>query len=174
MNAKDTLVMILTVLALCVVSFLAGGLCRSCTYHRGGTGEEIRDTIVRIDTIRPEPIVKVMKVVDSIPVPYPVYHEKTDTLWQRDTLVHIDTLYLPRTQKYYGDDTYEAWVSGYQPALDSIRVFSKATEVKSISVPPRKRWGIGIHAGYGVSVNGTGVVASPYIGVGISYDLFSW
>lgn len=32
---------------------------------------------------------------------------------------------IPITQKYYKDESYEAWVSGYKPNLDSINTFSK-------------------------------------------------
>lgn len=34
---------------------------------------------------------------------------------------------IPITQKYYKDDSYEAWVSGYKPNLDSINTFGKTT-----------------------------------------------
>ena len=165
MNAKDTLVMILIVAVLCVASFLAGCLRKSCASH---TNEIVmRDTILRIDTIRliPEPITKVVIVVDSIPVPFPVY--------KTDTLIKIDTLYLPREQKHYQDQKYEAWVSGYQPSLDSIWIYEKTTEVNTISVPSRKRWGIGITAGYGVTICAQPVFA-PYVGVGINYNIISW
>lgn len=40
-------------------------------------------------------------------------------------------LIIPRTQKYYKDPRYEAWVSGYNPRLDSVNVFSPVT-VKTV------------------------------------------
>lgn len=165
MNAKDTLVMILIVAVLCVASFLAGSLCKSCTSHTNGIS--LRDTIVRIDTIRliPEPITKVVRVVDSIPVPFPVY--------KTDTLIVIDTLYLPREQKHYKEKEFEAWISGYQPNLDSIWVYNKTAEVNTISVPLRKRWSIGVQAGYGVTI-GAQPAFAPYVGVGINYNIISW
>ncbi len=77
---------------------------------------------------------------------------------------------LPITQKIYEDSTYRAYVSGYHPALDSINIFRR-NEVVYIRSPTKpKRWGIGIQVGYGI----TPKRAEPYIGIGISYNLFSF
>lgn len=164
MNVKDTLVTILIVVAMLVITFF---VARFTSPSKTRT-EIQRDTIVRIDTFVSIPEPKIVRVVDSIPVPYPVYETKTDTL------LVVDTLYLPRTQKHYKEAEYEAWVSGYQPSLDSIWVYNKTSEVNTISVPSRKRWSIGVQAGYGVQLSPNGVVAAPYIGVGVTYNLFSW
>lgn len=164
MNVKDTLVTILIVVAMLVITFF---VARFTSPSKTRT-EIQRDTIVRIDTFVSIPEPKIVRVVDSIPVPYPVYETKTDTL------LVVDTLYLPRTQKHYKEAQYEAWVSGYQPSLDSIWVYNKTSEVNTISVPSRKRWSIGVQAGYGVQLSPNGVVAAPYIGVGVTYNLFSW
>lgn len=80
------------------------------------------------------------------------------------------TVVIPITQKVYGDSTYRAYVSGYRPRLDSIFVFPER-EVVTISQKEKfKRWGIGIHAGYGIGKDGL----SPYIGIGVSYNLFGF
>lgn len=68
---------------------------------------------------------------------------KTDTIHDTVTVkkptfiteVVIDTIYLeksengdcliPITQRYYKGDSYEAWISGYKPSLDSLNVFNK-------------------------------------------------
>ncbi len=77
---------------------------------------------------------------------------------------------LPITQKVYEDSTYRAYVSGYHPALDSINIFRR-NEVVYIRSPTKpKRWGIGIQVGYGI----TPKRAELYIGIGISYNLFSF
>lgn len=80
---------------------------------------------------------------------------------------------IPITQKEYRDSTYEAWVSGYDVKLDSIRVFGKTitnTEYRTIQVAKAKRWGIGVQVGYGYGTKGF----TPYVGVGIHYNIFSW
>ena len=99
----------------------------------------------------------------------------TDTLviHRIDTLVEyktkyitkkvIDTLYLPSDsnkiyplpieQKYYSrTDSYDAWVSGYEPQLDSIRVYNKV-EYKTITNTITKeieynRWNLYTYMGF--------------------------
>ena len=127
-------------------------------------GGVIRDTIItnRIDTVRdtvPVPVYE--SVVDSFPfvVPVPV---------PGDTV--RDTLYLPITQKTYKDSLYTAYVSGYRAKLDSIEVYSKTRTMFVRGRVKRKRFGLGVQAGYGI----TGNKLSPYVGVGVSYNLFAW
>ena len=122
----------------------------------------IRDTItvIKFDTIKiAKPIYIVEKVVDTILVPI------------FDTLRLHDTLYQPivKTQKYYTKDSvYQAWISGYRPALDSINVFQKTvTETVTIRVP-QKKWGVAAIGGYGVGNGGL----SPYVGVGLYYRIW--
>lgn len=64
-------------------------------------------------------------------------------------------------------------MSSYRPRLDSVWVFPETRYIttENISVVPRKRWGIGIQAGYGVGISSGQVRAFPYIGVGISYNI---
>lgn len=127
-------------------------------------GEVVRDTIItnRIDTVRdiiPVPVYE--SVVDSFPfvVPVPV---------PGDTV--RDTVYLPITQKIYKDSLYTAYVSGYRAKLDSIEVYSKTRTVFIRERAKRKRFGLGVQAGYGFSGN----KVSPYVGVGVSYSLFEF
>ena len=83
------------------------------------------------------------------------------------------TVQIPITQKVYEDSTYTAYVSGYNPQLDSL-IFRMPREVITIKEYQKpKRWGIGIHAGYGMTIKGTPQFV-PYIGIGISYNLFSF
>lgn len=78
---------------------------------------------------------------------------------------------LPMIQRYYGDSTYEAWVSGpINPRLDSIRVFARTTTVTRRVWRPPKRWHVGVTAGYGYGAKGL----QPYVGVGITYSIFSF
>lgn len=80
---------------------------------------------------------------------------------------------IPITQKIYKDSLYEAWISGYEPNLDSINVFGKTvttTIYKATPVYKTKRWGLGVQAGYGYGKKGF----SPYIGIGIQYNIYNW
>lgn len=129
-----------------------------------------RDTVVvtHTDTIvREKPVYYAKTVVDTMRIPV------TDTLRLRDTLF-VD---LPREQKEYRDSTYNAWVSGIDPALDSIRVFSNVkcvTVIERVPVEVSRRWGIGVSAGYGASVQEGAVTLSPYIGIGVTYNIITW
>lgn len=67
-------------------------------------------TIVRIDTIREQ-------------IPHFVCEKVLDTIFIEK--VPENGLKLPITQRFYSSDSYQAWVSGYKPSLDSINVFSK-------------------------------------------------
>ena len=82
-------------------------------------------------------------------------------------------LVLLRVQRHYSDSTFDAWVSGVDPRLDSIKTYQTnmviTKEIPVIQVK-KTRWGLGIQAGYGASKDGL----SPYIGVGVSYNVLSW
>ena len=144
------------------------GFCSGRRTCRDVEPSVVRDTVVVVDTVTERmPVCHIERIVDTIAVFVPV----------RDTIERTDTIYLPRTQRAYKGAEYSAWVSGYEPRLDSIEVFQKTvriTETKTISVPSRKRWSIGVQAGYGAALNGRQVILSPYVGVGISYSLYSW
>ena len=141
-----------------------------------------RDIVVRTDTVvvtdtvierMPEPMA--MSVVDTlhIPVMDTVLYSVKDTLYVRDTL-YVE---LPREQKFYSADDYRVWVSGYHPRLDSIAVFPSSVYVDREVIRRERmpgRWGLGLHAGYGVGCADGRLKLSPYIGVGISYNLLSW
>ncbi len=158
---KDGIIYTLVTIALVAMAFLVG-------QERGRNAqisplEPKVDTLFIRDTIRPEAEVKWRTVVDSIP--YPVPHPVE---------VH-DTIYLPRTQIVTGGEDFTAWISGFEPELDSILIFPKVEVItKQIPVPVAKRWSVGITGGVGIAATDKGLKAGPYIGVGVSYSLFSW
>ena len=79
---------------------------------------------------------------------------------------------IPITQKRYEGENYSAWVSGYEPRLDSILV-SQRTDVITIKErKPANKWHIGITGGYGYGFKSR--QAEPYIGIGITYSIFSF
>lgn len=126
----------------------------------------VRDTVVRVNPeIRDSIVVRYVRVPVHVPV--------------HDTLHYADSVSLPITQKVYGDSLYTAWVSGYEAALDSIHMYrttTTITDTRTITVPQKakaKRWGIGIQAGYGMSVE-RHPRAAPYVGVGVTYSLFQF
>lgn len=125
------------------------------------------DTLFIFDTIVAEkPIFKEKKVVEKELV------HSTDTIRVRDTLYMV----LEREQIHWKDSLSEVYASGIGVEIDSVRhylptkVITVETE-KVVKVKPR--WSLGVHAGYGVHV-GSQIQAAPYVGVGISYNIFSW
>lgn len=80
-------------------------------------------------------------------------------------------LVLLRVQRHYSDSTFDAWVSGVDPRLDSIKTYQTNIVItKEIPVIKKNRWGLGVQAGVGAGKGGL----TPYLGVGVSYNLLSW
>lgn len=129
-----------------------------------------RDTVIvtRTDTIvRERPVYYATTVVDTVLVAV------TDTVRLRDTLY----MEIEREQRAYRDTTYEAWVSGYRPALDSIRIYSPVrcvTVTERVPVEVSRKWSLSITAGYGATLSGNQIKLAPFIGAGISYNILSW
>lgn len=133
-----------------------------------------------------EPIkekVDTLLIFDTITLTKPVFMEKiqldsvympvTDTLWKHDTLY----VYLEREQIQWQDSLCRVYASGINPQVDSVTHFVQETIItREISVPVKvkSRWGLGIQVGYGAGINGKQVYLTPYVGVGISYNILSW
>ena len=126
------------------------------------------DTLLIFDTITLTKPVFVEKIqLDS------VYMPVTDTLWKHDTLY----VYLVREQIQWQDSLCRVYASGINPQVDSVTHFVQETIItREIPVPVKvkSRWGLGIQVGYGAGVNGKQVYLTPYVGVGISYNILSW
>ena len=119
----------------------------------------IYDTLVYREPIPKDSVILRYKTI-SVPVTY------IDTLQViRDSI----SVSLPISQKHYADSTsYDVWISGYEPCLDSIKVYNK---VEQITIKEKqKKWSIGIQGGIGVTPKSV----QPYVGIGISYNLFSF
>lgn len=126
------------------------------------------DTLLIFDTItRTKPVFVEKIQLDS------VYMPVTDTLWKHDTLY----VYLEREQIQWQDSLCRVYASGINPQVDSVTHFVQETIItREISVPVKvkSRWGLGIQVGYGAGINGKQVYLTPYVGVGISYNILSW
>lgn len=128
----------------------------------------------RIDTI-------VVRDTFTHYVPQYVHKHTRDTIRVliRETIHDTVAVYLPRETKVYEDARYRAEVSGYEPSLDRIDIYTQTEVVTKDAtqiIKHKTRWGLGISAGYGVTINTTDQTfrPAPYIGVGIHYNLISW
>lgn len=169
MKGKNILILVLLLFAL-VLGFILG---------RGKKGEERvkerikTEVVTKYDTIKdvaPKPVHDTIVKWQATRVPKEHLRDLTEMTKGSDS---VDVT-LPITQRTYRDSNYTAWVSGYQPKLDSIHTYNKMvyttrTIERTITKPPRK-WGIGINAGYGYGINSK--LLEPYIGVGVTYVIF--
>lgn len=140
-------------------------------------------------TAKPETILEERERIDTLVIrdtithymPQYVHRHTRDTIRVpiRETIHDTVAVYLPRETRVYEDARYRAEVSGYEPSLDRIDIYTKTEVVtKDVTqvVKQKTRWGLGISAGYGVTINTTDLTfrPAPYIGVGIHYNLISW
>ena len=114
-------------------------------------------------------------------VPQYVHKHTRDTIRVliRETIHDTVAVYLPRETRVYEDARYRAEVSGYEPSLDRIDIYTQTEVVTKDAtqiIKHKTRWGLGISAGYGVTINTTDQTfrPAPYIGVSIHYNLLSW
>lgn len=125
------------------------------------------DTVYVTHVVR-EPAAVESVYVDKIRVRfYPLDRVVHDT----DSLVRVDTItneaVIPISQNVYRDSMYTAWVSGYRPRLDSIKVVGSV--VTRDVIRPAKRWGMGIQGGVGMTPKGI----QPYVGFGVYWKLWN-
>ena len=146
------------IIACCIISFLGGYDYASKHCYNVRT---VTDTIIDRDTITAIPDTVFRTVALGEKTVKVVIH---DTLCKTDTV----TVSLPFVQKQYKDSSYSAWISGYEPSLDSIRVFPKTTIIRESKVVRQKdkRWGVFGGVGIGVSDRIT-----PCVGGGIGYRI---
>ena len=153
--------------------------------------EVVRDSVTIIEykeTKDSLPTAKTESVVGSIKVPIPKKKKDVDAELSQsvpDSFPNLsqtvpdteseDSLELEITQKVYSDSTYTAYVSGYEPRLDSIFVRQKVItntihETRTIKEKKFRRWNVGLIGGYGYGFKSQ--TLEPFIGVGVTISLF--
>lgn len=134
-----------------IIAFFLGHTLSKHVYEREITITKIiRDTIV----IR-SPEVTEIRPLRKQQAALPKTDNPTETVFVE----------IPIEQHIYQDSTYTAYISGYQPRLDSLILMPVTAQIKT---PHQKRWSIGIQGGIGMTPAGI----QPYIGVGIAYRFF--
>lgn len=151
---------ILAVLATAAISIL---LTRRCN----GTKEPPQERIVsRVDTLYVRDtltVYKPSKVTRTVKDTVRVIVRET----QIDTMHDTVFVYLPQESIVWQDDRCIVYAHGINPQVDSVTHFNSGAVVTRTVTGRPKRWGIGVSAGYGMSKDGL----SPYIGLGISYNI---
>lgn len=127
----------------------------------------------KYDTIR-------TTLVDTIKFFQPIPKDSIVTRYVTEKLQVVDTtrivvkdsveVIIPITQKVYQDSSYTAFISGYKPSLDSIFINQPKEVITITKYSKPKKFSLSVQAGYGASKEGL----SPYVGVGLSYNLISF
>ena len=130
-------------------------------------------TVTDIDTVlieKPVPYKVTRTEFRTLRLPVMLF-APADTVWRERTVVDSVEVEVPMERRTYQDSTYRAQVSGpaiggLHPSLDWVEVYNRTT---TIAKKP-SRWGLGVQVGYGMSREGL----SPYVGVGVSYNLITF
>lgn len=161
---KTVLAIISTLILLFITSYFS--------YHAGENSVD-----VRMDTIYAPPRIIFNTIRDTIPEPVIKYIVRSDTVYLKDTAGNDVPVEIPITAKLYEDSTYRAQVSGFMPRLDWIEVYQRTvynerTIYQTQTVKTKPRWGVGVQLGYGYAPIEN--KASPYVGIGLQYNLFTF
>lgn len=165
-NFKKILIASVVIIAALALSFAAGS--RYAQKRLILPQKERVDTLFIRDTIMSNDPVFITKTkIDSIPYPVLV----------RDTLWKTDTIWLQAEQVIWQDSLSRVYASGVSVEIDSVLHFAPTriiTKERDVIVKVKPKWSVGVQAGYGAFANNGQIAASPYIGVGVTYNLFSW
>ena len=166
-----------------VLGLICGFFSAKAIYDKPITESVTRDTVTLWDTIPhyyPQPV-EVNKVRTEYKwltrvVTENVGQEKISANSANFSVRDSALVEVPITSKHFSGKNYDAYVSGFEPNLDSIFVYSETqyiTEtIEKATKTKRKPWGIGFHVGYGYDFKSK--TAAPFVGVGISYDIISF
>lgn len=119
------------------------------------------DTIVRTEVVA-DTIERVKVVYRTLPS---VEVVRNDTIIVRDTV----RVAVPISRYTFSDSLYKCEVEGYEVSLKRMEVFPK-TIYRTTIVREPSRWGVGVQVGYGLCREGL----SPYVGLGVNYNLISF
>lgn len=131
--------------------------------------------VIRYVTERLPAVPKLPENVQEFPESVPKFPKSGQKMPESVSNDSVDVV-IPITKKVYKDSLYTAYVSGYNPKLDSLILHSQREILTIRNRHPasgQKRWSVGVQVGYGMALKGTPQFI-PYIGVGISYNLFNF
>ena len=155
-----------------VVAVLAASIAMNVWFW---TSEPEIETILKRDTVWRDTVIHDPAPAETINTGRVVYIRvpisgERDTL--RDTIRDSIDVPIPIVQKRYEDSLYTAWVSGFEPKLDSIRLYTpeiQTTVTKTVyESTPLLTLGVQVGGGYGL------IHRQPDIYVGIGGQINLW
>lgn len=150
-----------------LVGLLVGATLLYFCWARPALEHANESVVVRTDTLVVRDTLTITEVRE-------VTRRVTDTIRVEVPTTQYDTIVvsLPRESVTYADSSYYAVVSGFQPVLDTIKVFPVSTTIYIETQRPTrvKRWGLSVVGGGGFGAQGL----TPFVGVGVSWDILQW
>lgn len=137
--------------------------------------QQSRDTIVLRDTVRLRPPLQVVRTLH------------TDTIYVKDTSGIFTPMQQTRAAYAFNADTVTesndtikvtANITGVDVELNDLTIDYTHKEIATTTTilqrERKKRWGIGLQLGAGAAMHDKKIIVSPYIGIGISYNLLTF
>ncbi len=179
LNKKD----IITYAVVIAVGIILGLWMAHCSRKPVEPVKVERDTVVVRDTVfdyQPAPIdsamvryvTRCLPVVRHDTVTRDVDHFRDLTKMVQDT-VEVE---IPITSKHYFAKDYDAWVSGYEPSLDSIKVYHEKqyiTETITRTIKDNKHFFLDVGAGCEYQFNGKTAVPFAEFGARLKFGKVS-
>ena len=159
-------------LAWAILGLCTGFFSAKAIYDKPIEESVTRDTVTLHDTIpdiapMPKDSVRLKYVTRWLPR---AVHDTIDHFVDVSKMMH-DTVavQVPITSKHYSSKDYDAWVSGFEPSLDSIKVYKETqviTETITRMKPPNK-WELDLTGG--IDYNFTAKKYTPHVGGELMY-----
>ena len=155
--SKKHLIILAAAAILCLLCgfFVAKGM-----YDRPLDESVSRDTVTLHDTVpeylpAPKDSARIKYVTRWLPAKHDTVYSENYAQSFAEIMHDTVAVQVPITSKHYGGKNYDAYVSGFEPSLDSIFVYNETqyiTETITKSKPPNK-WSLSVNAGvdYGIT-----------------------
>lgn len=173
---KGLLIGIVAAFVAAIICFITGFTFGKKSVKLPEPTVEVRVDTVMITEVRIDTVETVRTIVEYLPV-VEDEDEPMDTIdpyWQPP--VDSVKVEIPISRYVAQEDSlYRVVAEGYAVEFKEITVYPKTVAItNTVEVKKPTHWGIGIQAGYGVTLQQNTVKLSPYIGVGISYNIISF
>lgn len=157
---RNSVILLFALLIVGAIGFISGRK----TARTGGEGtivERVDALVIRDTIVAYKPKWMTKRVVDTEYVSVPEY------IVRNDTIIAV----LEREQVMWEDSLARIYASGINPQVDSVMHYRTEKFINHIiPVKVNPRWGVGIQGGVGVGKGGL----TPYVGVGVQYNILTW